>query len=582
MRPVQRPQIQRPAPTARPAAPRAPQVRPNLPPRSPGVRPTPNPGGGNLRPDLPKPRPGVASRPNIVSRPKLTPGINPNPIARPGLGSGGRQLNLNPGTPGTGGRAAEVVRRQQQINRNALRPGGGLARISRPIMRRPTERFLPGTAANIRSKPAWRNQWGTWGKWSRHGVGAVGTARIFDPTLIGRNYRRCLNWSYRPNYWGCRPWWTASACHNWHYGCWNYGWKPYWYRHNCWYYPRPWPGYSVYYYRPVSWGLVSWGLGSLAYDTGYYSYENPYLPEPYTYGNTVIRYEQPMSVTAAEYPTGDEAASDLAATRSAEALDRSRASFLREDYLAALKEADEAISYHPGDSAQHEYRALILFALGKYDDAAGVLNPILASGPGWDRRTMIGLYRAENIYLDQLAKLEAYVKSASGRAAPRFLLGYHYLVNGRLDAAEQEFGEVTRLQPADSIARQLRDLAKSSTTEDAAKQVDETVPEDAEEPPVEALSTQQLVGTWTSNRGENGIVVLSLRDDGSFTWNFTRGDKKTDLSGTYEIDDRGLLVLTSEDAQMVGRATLPEAKKLTFVLEGGPEGDPGISFVQTP
>lgn len=581
-RPAQR-QIQRPAPAARPAirpgAPRAPQARPGQQPRNPAVRPVPNPGGGAIKPVLPKPRPGVTSRPGVAGRPKLTPGISPNPIARPGTTTGGRQLNLN---PGTGGRAAEVVRRQQQFQRNSLRPGGGIARISRPVIKRPTERFLPGTAARIRSKPAWRNQWGHWGKWSPRSIRGVAAARPFDATYIGRNYRRCLNWSYRPAYWGCRPWWVSTACHGWHYGSWNYGWTPYWYRRHCWYYPRPWPGYSVYYYRPVSWGLVCWGLGSLAYDTGYYTYENPYLPEPYTYGDTVIRYEQPMSVTASEYPTGDEAASDLAADRSAEALDRSRASFLREDYLAALKEVDEAISYQPGDSAQHEYRALILFALGKYDDAAGVLNPILASGPGWDRRTMIGLYPAESTYLDQLAKLEDYVKSTSGRPAPRFLLGYHYLVNGRLADAEREFAEVTRLQPSDGIARQLRDLAKNSTTETPEKQVDETIPREDDAPPVESLSTRQLVGTWTSNRGENGIVVLSLRDDASFTWTYTRGDKKTDLSGTYEIDDRGLLVLSSEDAQMVGRATLPEANKLTFVLEGGPEGDPGITFIQTP
>ncbi|QJE97228.1 tetratricopeptide repeat protein [Luteolibacter luteus] len=534
---------------------------------------------------MPNSRPGPTSRPDIVNRPRLTPGINPNPVTRPGIGTGtgGRPFNLTPVNPSNGGRAENVVNRQRQFQRNTLRPGGGIAKISRPIMRRPTERFLPGTAANIRSRPGWRNQWGNWGNWpSRRMMAGVATTRGFDATSIGRNYRRCLNWSYRPNYWGCRPWWASTACHSWHYGSWNYCWTPYWYRNNCWYYPRPWPGYSTYYYRPVSWGLVCWGLGSLAYDSGYYTYENPYTPEPYTYGDTVIRYEQPMSVTAAEYPTGDEAASDLAATRSAEALDRSRDSFLREDYLAALKEVDEAISYQPGDSAQHEYRALVLFALGKYDDAAGVLNPILASGPGWDRRTMIGLYRTEGAYLDQLAKLEAYVQASPGRPAPRFLLGYHYLVNGRLSDAEREFGEVTRLQPSDSIARQLRDLAKSSTTEDVEKQVDGTAPEAADSPAVESLSAGQLVGTWTSNRGENGTVVLSLREDGSFSWIYTHGEKKTDLSGTYEIDDRGLLVLSSEDAQMVGRATLPEAKKLTFVLEGGPEGDPGISFVQTP
>jgi len=499
-------------------------------------------------------------------------------MVRPGRVPGGKNLDLTPGPQGGGGRAADLARRQQVLRNNVLAPGRG-GRLSRPVMTRPLERFLPGRDATARVRPAWQNKWGSWGKWARNS-GARATA--FDAAYIGRNYRRSLNWSYRPDCWGSRPWWVASACHSWHYGSWNYGWKPYWYYDNCWYYPRPWPGYSLHYYRPVSWGLVCWGLGSLIYDTGYYVYSNPYLPTPYTYETTVIRYDQPMSVVASDYPTGDEVASDLAATRSAEALDRSRSAFMREDYLAALKDVDEAISYQPGDVAQHEYRALVLFALGRYNDAAGVLNPVLASGPGWDRQTMIGLYRTEDIYLVQLDKLENYVSSAPGRAAPRFLLGYHYLVGGRLEDSEREFSEVARLQPADSIARQLRDLARSSTTENTESQVEETIPDPAKEPAVEAISAGQLVGTWTSNRGENGIVVLSLRDDGNFTWTFTREDKKSDFTGTYEIDDRGLLILTTEDSQMVGRIRLPSEKTMTFVLQGGPEGDPGISFELRP
>lgn len=449
------------------------------------------------------------------------------------------------------------------------------------MITRPAERFRAGNFAAAGVRPALRNQWGKWGQWgSRAGTGA------FNSAYVNKNFQRSLNWSYRPNCWGGNPWWTSSACHSWYNGCWNYGWNSYWHHHHSWCYPRVWPGYSYYYYSPISWGLACWGLGSAIYDSGYAVYTNPYPPEPYTYGSTVISYEQPMSVAASSYPTGDEEASDLAASRSAEALERSRSAFLREDYLTALKDVDEAISYQPGDSAMHEYRALVLFSLGKYDDAAGVLNPVLASGPGWDLQTMLGLYSNEDIYLTQLAKLKTYVKASPDKAAPRFLLGYHYLVGGQLERARDEFYEVTLLQPSDSIARQLRDLAKNSTrtsedTNNTVKANPDEMPADAE-PPVEAIATKDLVGTWTSNRGENGTVVLNLRDDGNFSWTFTRGEQKNDLAGTYQLDERGLLVLTTDDSQMVGKVKLPAAKKMSFVLEGGPEGDPGISFDQAP
>ena len=65
----------------------------------------------------------------------------------------------------------------------------------------------------------------------------------------------------------------------------------------------------------------------------------------------------------------------------------------------------------PGDGALHEYRALVLFALGKFSEAAGVLNPVLAGGPGWDWTTMISLYPGQETYMNQLAALESYANS---------------------------------------------------------------------------------------------------------------------------------------------------------------------------
>lgn len=580
----QRPTI-KPAPAPKPAVPEQPKTRPVPDKPTEGVRPQKpeRPGqidrdkDGDGTPDVPKNRPNVKPVPDVTRNPDGTPGKNPNPnpMIRPGKGNAGPETTTGP--QGGSGKAAELARRQQELRKNRVGPNG--EKLSpRPMIQRPEEKFRPDAVA-ARVKPAWQNKWGNWGKWDRNPQ-----ARVANLALINRNYQRSLNWSYRPTYWGARPWWTASACHNWHHGSWNYGWNPYWHRHYSWYYPRPYPGYTVGYSRPICWGLVAWGLGSLVYDCGYYSYWNPYLPPAYVYADTVIRYDRPISVVASDYPTGDEEKSTLAATLSAESLERSRSAFKREDYLAALKDVDESISHQPGDSALHEYRALVLFALGKYDEAAGVLNPVLASGPGWDRETMVGLYRTEDAYTNQLARLENYVEGTPDRAAPRFLLGYHYLVAGDMEKARNEFDEVVQIQPKDGIARQLRDLAKNSvkSSEEDEEKTEATPQDTKEDPAVEALTGEQLVGSWTSNRGENGTVVLNLRGDGSFSWTFTKGDQKNDLTGTYEIDDRGLLVLTSEDSQMVGKVALPSDKKMTFILAGGPEGDPGLTFEQIP
>jgi len=56
--------------------------------------------------------------------------------------------------------------------------------------------------------------------------------------------------------------------------------------------------------------------------------------------------------------------------------------------------------------------------------------------------------------------------------------------------------------------------------------------------------------------------------------------KTTDLKGTYGLNDKGLLVLSSDDSQMVSEVTMPDDKQLQFVLIGAPDGDPGLTFAK--
>ena len=300
----------------------------------------------------------------LPDRPNTKPGnVNyPKPGNRPG---GGNNV-IRPG----GGNNNTVIR--PGGGNNIVRPGGGNTIINkRPVINRPNFGNInrPGT------KPAWGNNWGSWGNWNRPGRPGRpgGNVNIGNNVNINinNNFRRNVNWGYRPNYWGTRPWWNANNNHGWHHGSWNYGWNHGWYNRYNWYRPRPWPGYVIVdrdndLAEGVAWGLAAWGLGNLIYNIGYQSYQNPYPAPPVQSGSTtIINYREPISVSAGKMPPGDEKSEDSSEEKSSAALEASRASFKKGDYLAALKSADEAIAAVPGDTAIHEYRARVLFALGK-------------------------------------------------------------------------------------------------------------------------------------------------------------------------------------------------------------------------
>lgn len=415
--------------------------------------------------------------------------------------------------------------------------------------------------------PANRRNWDN-NKWGGNGGvwGNNNNININNNIKINNHYKHNYNYAYRPNYWGARPWWGASSYHGWHHGCWNYGYNSHYYSHH-------------HYYSDSSfasgfmWGIGVWSLGNLIYDMGYQSYRNPYPAPPVQSGDSksTISYSQPISITAAETPPGDEAVTKLAETKSDEALERSRTAFKQGDYVKALKSDEEAIGYTPGDSTLHEYRALCLFALGKYGEAAGVLNPVLASGPGWGWDTMVDFYPSSTVYDEQLRRLEAYVKGTPNAADGHFLLGYHYLVCGYTEKAYEQFSRTVELQPADSIARQLRDLMKDSLPDNGE------APQEAPEPPA-PIPSEKLVGTWVNVPASGGQITFKMEENGDFVWSFANGEKSSELKGTYGLDDKGLLVLTTDDSQMISSVSLPQDSEMKFVLVGSPTGDPGLDF----
>ncbi len=381
---------------------------------------------------------------------------------------------------------------------------------------------------------------------------------------IDNNFRHSNNFAGNPNCWGSRPWWGAGHCHGWHHGHWGYGYNSgYW--NNCWW------GHDDDFGEGFMWGIAAWSMGSMIYNMGYQSYSTPYPAPPVQ--NTTVVYTQPLSVSAAANPPGDEKTATTAEATSTTALEASRAAFKTGDYAAALKSADEAIAATPDDITLHEYRGLVFFALGKYGEAAGVLNPVLASGPGWGWDTMVGFYDSSSTYDGQLRKLEAWVKGSPDKAEGHFLLGYHYLVCGHMEKSYEQFEKTTKLQPADSIARQLRDLTKSSLP-------DNGVPATAPPPKPAPVPVEKLAGTWTADTG-GGKVTFNLEKSGEFTWSFSGpGQPPSEMKGKWQMNDKGLLEMASADSQMFSAVTLDGDAKMKFLLVGGPEGDPGLNFTK--
>ena len=402
-----------------------------------------------------------------------------------------------------------------------------------------------------------------------------------NKTVINRNFQQNVNWTTGRQNWGYNPWWNRAQVRPWYGSSWNGSWNHDYYRrsYHYGYYGgyRP-PGY-VHVSTAIGWGLIGWSLGTLIYDTGYHTYHNPYpVRTQVAYHGSNFDYSQPITRVAVNTaPENEEAGAEIN-RKSESIIAESQSAFKERNYLVALELADKAIAESPGDGALHEYRALVLFALGKYGDAAGVLNPVLASGPGWSWTTMVALYDSQNTYTDQLQRLEAYTEEKADEADTHFLLGYHYMVCGHTDLATSQFDIAAKLMPADSVSKQLAELTRSSSDSgaDESTPVEEETPADA--PLVEPVPLEKLTGTWTSKRDDGSTVTLTFKDDGKFTWSYAGAGKPSEFGGDYSINDNGLLVLDSDQSQMVASVALPKDEELNFVLAGGPPDDPGLAF----
>jgi predicted Zn-dependent protease len=368
-------------------------------------------------------------------------------------------------------------------------------------------------------------------------------------------------------------------------------------------------GYGVYDYFPT-WGVSnysSWGLGSLAYNSLYSGYTNPYYatvvaaqPQQTT---VVYDYLQPINVTAAP-------ANPATADSTEQVFSAARDAFKVGDYQRALDLTDQVLKDTPNVPVVHEFRGLCLFALRRFDEAAAVEYAVLSAGPGLNWTTLVGLYPDVDTYTSQIRALEASVRSNPNSPATQFLLGYHYLVQGHQDEAASRFENVTKLQPTDQLSASFVKALKkvSEPTQQAPAQVNvaskaqpaEAVPatapaqaepaggapgqpaavqpEQVSEPPPPPPAS--LVGTWKAQPSGDLSITLSLQADGQFSWEVDTNGQKQTLTGQAGFKDGTLALLQEEGPPLVGKVTEEGGIKFVFSPPSGQKAQ-GLRFTKS-
>ena len=347
---------------------------------------------------------------------------------------------------------------------------------------------------------------------------------------------------------------------DWYHGDWHGNWNNSWY------------------HRPVGWWTAGdWAgddVSAIPWSWGYWPYYNPYYAGPIVDGSATIDYSQPIVVAQAAASPPVAQAGLTAEQQATPLFDAARNAFMQGDYQTALAQVDQAIAQVPNDTVLHEFRGLVLFALGRYKEAAAADYAVLSAGPGWDWTTLSGLYPNVDVYTEQLRALEQYAKSHPAASEARFLLAYNYLTCGYTDAAAVQLKEVVRLDPKDQLSAQLLSSISASDTARARRYR-------ASRRRLRSRSdASSLVGNWTATRADSATIKLALAGDGKFTWALDQNGKPQQFSGTYTVADNLLVLKQGNNPMMVGQVASLANDRFNFKLAGDNPSDPGLTFVR--
>jgi hypothetical protein len=245
----------------------------------------------------------------------------------------------------------------------------------------------------------------------------------------------------------------------------------------------------------------------------------------------------------------------------------------------------------------HEFRALVLFALQRYDESAAALYAVLTVGPGWDWPTLAGLYPNVSVYTQQLRALENYCTQNTGSAAARFVLAYHYLTQGHTLAALQQLKQVAVLQPQDNLApqltRQFDPGAAAGAPAGSAPAGDGPAVAPPPSPlqetsalaptplPAPSMKEGRLEGTWTAQPDRNTTITLTFPDPGHFTWKVSNQGQSRQLQGKLTSGNGILTLAQDRGPAIVGNTTWNDETHFQFKLPGAGPDDPGLTFAKS-
>ncbi len=227
---------------------------------------------------------------------------------------------------------------------------------------------------------------------------------------------------------------------------------------------RGW-GYPGYYY---GWGYPYYGYGlglGLGLGLGYglssgYGYSSYYGSGYPMYASSANTSTVPSSVLTASATT----TSDPAAAKSQEFSDRGDTLFRTSNYEGATYAWRHAVVDDPQNPLLVLKLAQALFAMGKYEEAAGATQAAMRQLPKEQWSAIVSryqeLYGKPQDYTQQLKALEKAINKKPDDPALHFLAGYHY---GYLSFYKQSIEQLEKAiqgEPRDEIAKQLREEMK--------------------------------------------------------------------------------------------------------------------------
>jgi tetratricopeptide (TPR) repeat protein len=345
----------------------------------------------------------------------------------------------------------------------------------------------------------------------------------------------------------------------------------------------------------LGYGLSSWLFGPMLYNWGYSSYSNPYWGGGGYGGTTAVvqqpiiyDYSQPIDATSAPAEEG-------VVNQAMTVFDQAREAFKQGDYNRALELTDQALRQVPNDPTLHEFRALGLFALQRYQEAAAALYAVLSVGPGWDWTTLINLYNNPETYTQQLRALESHCSQNPKDPAARFVLAYHYLTQGHVEAALDQFKVVVALQPKDQLAAQLvqqLEQARNSASQTQLAQGSGNPPSTATTPvanpgsnpapaPTTPVKEGKVEGTWVAQPTKDTTITLTFNQPDHFVWKVSHLGQEHQFAGSYSDVNGTLTLAQDQNNALVGNVVFQDDNHFQFKVLGGGPGDPGLNFTKS-